>query len=399
MFTPTRTAALEKLTEFLPHAGRDYAAKRNFDVPGHPHVSTLSPYVRHRVLSEADVLQATLARHSLKSAEKFVQEVFWRTYWKGWLEMRPGVWRDYQRGLKDQIARAKGDARLKTAWDDACDGRTGIDCFDHWAHQLRDTGYLHNHARMWFASIWIFTLGLPWQLGADFFMRHLLDGDPASNTLSWRWVGGLQTLGKTYAATSSNITKFTEGRFAGTHGLAKDAPALPGMPHPDRSPIRPGGRIPADAKVALVVHDDDLDTSLAHSAADQVVGFGICLQTHRRSPLPMGDRVTQFADDLATDTAHRAADRFGDATRLKAPDIATWAQDLGATVIALPFAPVGPNADVADQLRQGPLPVVELKRPYDDACWPYATAGFFKFKEKIPRLVTDLGLDMGLDLG
>ena len=66
---------------------------------------------------------------------------------------------------------------------------------------------------MWFASIWIFSLGLPWTLGADFFLRHLVDGDPASNTLSWRWVAGLHTRGKTYAARAENIARYTEGRF------------------------------------------------------------------------------------------------------------------------------------------------------------------------------------------
>ena len=65
---------------------------------------------------------------------------------------------------------------------------------------------------MWFASIWIHTLNLPWQLGADFF-KNLLDGDPASNTLSWRWVAGLHTQGKCYLATENNIKKFTNNRF------------------------------------------------------------------------------------------------------------------------------------------------------------------------------------------
>ena len=66
--------------------------------------------------------------------------------------------------------------------------------------ELKETNYLHNHARMWFASIWIFTLDLPWQLGAEFFMKHLYDGDAASNTLGWRWVAGIQTQGKNYLA-------------------------------------------------------------------------------------------------------------------------------------------------------------------------------------------------------
>ena len=62
---------------------------------------------------------------------------------------------------------------------------------------------------MWFASIWIHTLELQWELGADFFLKHLLDGDPASNTLSWRWVAGIHTKGKNYIARKSNIEKYS----------------------------------------------------------------------------------------------------------------------------------------------------------------------------------------------
>ncbi len=86
---------------------------------------------------------------------------------------------------EEQLAASSG---LRRAYERAVEGRTGIDGFDDWARQLVETGWLHNHTRMWFASIWIFTLRLPWALGAAFFLRHLLDGDPASNTLSWRWV-------------------------------------------------------------------------------------------------------------------------------------------------------------------------------------------------------------------
>ena len=65
---------------------------------------------------------------------------------------------------------------------------------------------------MWFASTWIFNLGLPWQLGAKFFFKYLFDGDAASNLLSWRWVGGLQTKGKQYLFSSSNLRKFSNNR-------------------------------------------------------------------------------------------------------------------------------------------------------------------------------------------
>jgi len=85
IFTPTRTAGLKRLNDFLPKAGASYAKLRNYDrgQGGHRDVSTLSPYIRRRAVSEDEVLRAVLARHSLRSSEKFVQEVFWRAYWKG----------------------------------------------------------------------------------------------------------------------------------------------------------------------------------------------------------------------------------------------------------------------------------------------------------------------------
>ena len=192
-------AALARLARFVPHAGRDYASRRNLDLgPGrHSHVSTLSPYIRQRMVTEAEVLQAVLARHGPQAAAKFVQEVFWRSSWKGWLEMRPAVWTQHVAERQTAWNAVQTQAGLRRSWEDACQGRTGIDAFDHWAGELTQTGYLHDHARMGFASIWIFTLRLLWALGADFFLRHLLDGDPASNTLGWRWVAGLQTRGKT----------------------------------------------------------------------------------------------------------------------------------------------------------------------------------------------------------
>ena len=238
---PTRASALEKLTDFIPKAGLSYRNKRNYDFgpSNHNYVSQLSPFIRRRILTETEILKAVLNKHGLSSAEKFVQEVFWRTYWKGWLEMRPSVWLDYQNDLNRLENQIMTQAGLRKSWETACEGKTGIECFDSWAHELKETGYLHNHARMWFASIWIFTLNLPWQLGADFFLRHLLDGDPASNTLSWRWVAGIQTQGKTYLARRDNICKYTNNRFDPI-GLSSSAVPLTGNPHPNLSILNLG---------------------------------------------------------------------------------------------------------------------------------------------------------------
>jgi len=121
------------------------------------------------------------------------------------LELRPQVWTDFIEDLKG----LKEDDNYKKA----INGETQIECFNDWVKELKENNYLHNHTRMWFASIWIFTLELPWQLGAEFFMQHLFDGDAASNTLGWRWVSGVQTQGKHYLASEWNIKKFTNNRF------------------------------------------------------------------------------------------------------------------------------------------------------------------------------------------
>ncbi|MCH2078577.1 MAG: DNA photolyase [Rhodobacteraceae bacterium] len=385
-FEPTRTAALERLNDFLPKAGRDYAAKRNYDLPGHPHVSALSPYIRHRAMTEAEVLEATLARFAPSTAEKFIQEVYWRTYWKGWLELRPEVWDRYQHELDETVAILDNDRSLRRAWKDACDGETGIDCFDYWANQLTDTGYMHNHARMWFASIWIFTLRLPWVLGADFFLRHLLDGDPASNTLGWRWVGGIQTRGRVYAAKADNITRYTEGRFK-PQGLERDpqplndAPFDPPQAVPTTDPAATGKR------TAVLLHWEDLSpTTLMRREHEHVV---VLKPFGQGTPFDVSERVLSFRTQLTED----AAKRYGaaNAPLLLSSDLAPWAERHRIEQFVTAYAPVGPIAtELAQAERELSKRDVTLKRQvraFDSGAWPFATKGFFKFKEKIPTLL------------
>ncbi|MBM7068300.1 FAD-binding domain-containing protein [Actibacterium sp. 188UL27-1] len=395
VFDPTRTAALAALRDFLPKSGRDYTAKRNYDRGdlGHPHVSKLSPYIRHRMITEEEVLQAVLDRYALSTAEKFVQEVYWRTYWKGWLEMRPAVWSDYRAGLNQALNRVKAEGGLRQKWEAACKGETGLTSFDNWAQELAASGYMHNHARMWFASIWIFTLKLPWELGADFFMRHLLDGDPASNTLGWRWVAGLQTKGKTYLARSSNITKFTEGRFGGTHGLATDAPALDGPPHPTRQDPPAEVDWAPHPETGLLITEEDLSPAWLLPPGLTPKGVAGLLATEGRSPLAVSPLVTDFAKSALRDTRDRYGDTFGPHGPLTddITAIAAWARDTGLAQVVTPYAPVGPTATklntLENLLRDDGIDLIRPIRDFDLNAWPYATAGFFKFKEKIPTLV------------
>jgi deoxyribodipyrimidine photo-lyase len=392
-FIPTRSAGLARLNDFVPRAGRIYADGRNADhgPDARSNVSVLSPYIRHRLVSEEEVVAAVLARHSGAVAEKFVQEVLWRTYWKGWLELRPEIWHRFL-AERDGASESSGLAKAVAS---AEAGTTGIEGFDDWARELVETGYLHNHARMWFASIWIFTLRLPWALGADFFLRHLVDADPASNTLSWRWVAGLQTAGKTYLATADNIARYTGGRFA-PKGLAREATALTEDPIPKAQPLPPAAAVDPRTPCLLLLTGEDLypETMVAKSAAISGV-----LSVATVPGWPWGDKATTFVAGAAEDARDRAGRHFKRRTAAIALDaeaiIAVAHADNVDTVITA-HAPVGPVADalalITPALAAAGIKLISLRRDWDSAFWPHATKGFFPFKERIPALLAERGL-------
>ncbi|WP_425088583.1 FAD-binding domain-containing protein [Stappia sp.] len=403
LFPPTRAEATARLAAFLPHAGKSYAKLRNHD-PGRDvpsHVSRLSPYVRHRVLTEAELVRAAVDRHGEGPAEKFIQEVFWRTYWKGWLELRPGVWDAYCAARDRVRAEVAENAGLAGRLASAEEARTGIDCFDHWVRELIGTGYLHNHARMWFASIWIFTLRLPWELGADFFLRHLLDGDPASNTLSWRWVGGLQTRGKTYLARADNIAAHTGERFNPQGQLAQEALPLDGPLPPVPRPIAPGPRLGKDgSRTGLLVFDDDVDVQ---DLSDRVVPVAVAAVSSAalRSDARVSGQLQDFVAAVLDDSL----------SRLSVPDahlrdqvmtphgvdevVRDWAREHALDRVVARHVPVGPGRAVADRIARALQPdgvaFLQEMRGYDARAWPLATKGFFPFRKHIPELTAALG--------
>jgi len=392
-FPPSREMALARLAQFVPGAGRRYEQDRNTDagLDQPSAVSRLSPYLRYRLITEYDVIAQVLAHHTLRDAEKFVQEVLWRTYWKGWLELRPSVWRRFL----DERDRQQEDFPAGHAIIAAENGQTGIEGFDDWARELVETGYLHNHARMWFASIWIFTLRLPWALGADFFLRHLIDADAASNTLSWRWVAGLQTVGKTYLATTDNIARHTNGRFA-PRGLAREAVSLTEAPiEAIRGLSEQACLDPARPSALLLTHED----MHAESAFDDAQTFSAAIVAIDPGLL-WGDGARRFVGDAGADTATRATSHFGCGTKrvgqFDAQTLITASQTAGVRQIVTPHAPVGPVADALAQLapvlaREG-IALTQMRRPWDSAFWPHATKGFFSFKERVPAILQERGL-------
>ena len=393
----TRKQAIELVNAFIPNMGKRYESGRNYDHgPGRHHaVSVLSPYVSRRLVTEQELVSAALNAHGPVKAFKFIEEVFWRSYFKGWLELRPSIWSNYVVDLQGDLAVLERDKRLRAGYNAAIAGETGIECFDAWSAELQETGYLHNHARMWFASIWIFTLKLPWRLGADFFYRHLLDGDAASNTLSWRWVAGLHTRGKPYAARADNIATYSGGRFTPGHnelaevteGLEASEPeGLPaaGKPRAYQEPL------PGVPSVLLLTTEDACvqDFDLSKCDIQKVITLSV---SDLRSPLAVTDAVVQFDQNALDDTAkrlgfeaiHTTPDTLDDA--LKAA---------GLKQIITPYMTQGPLYDLLTkrqkQLGQQGVQLTELKREWDTLVWPHAKAGFFRVKKQIPAVLSGL---------
>tara|TARA_B100000780_G_scaffold67734_1_gene44810 strand:+ start:4167 stop:5387 length:1221 start_codon:yes stop_codon:yes gene_type:complete len=393
----TRDAGLAALQSFAPEMGRQYADSRNFDrgMGEHTSVSVLSAYISRRLITEQEVVLLALSAHGYEEAEKFVQEVFWRAYFKGWLELRPQVWDLYRDGLNSDLRCLKLDRGLRSDVSCALSGKTGIACFDSWVVELQKTGYLHNHARMWFASIWIFTLRLPWRLGADFFYRHLLDGDAASNTLSWRWVAGLHTRGRPYIATARNVTTFTGQRFTPkddefenvTHGLELTEPdGLPPV-----LPLRSVNSFLTSQSAALLITDGDCHLEDFNIEISEIKTVAVLSASHLRSALDVSERVLDFENSALIDTAARIG-VTPIQLRADGPDVLlNWALAAGVTQIVTSYVTRGPLWDWLEQakprLSEHGIIIVELQRDWDAAIWPYATAGFFKVKKQVPGIL------------
>jgi len=373
---PSRPAGLQHLHS-LSDVVRSYAVARNF--AGGVTTSRLSPHLRRRLILEEEVLDFARTVGSFPKVEKFAQEVVWRTYWKGWLESRPHVWSAYLdrlRTLDDTLPVAQRERLVA-----ATTGRTPLACFNDWCHELLSTGYLHNHVRMWFASIWIFTLRLPWELGARFFLEHLLDGDPASNTLSWRWVGGLQTPGKHYLARADNIARFTQGRWVPQPGDLDESAS----PLPDDGLARSAARKPllgpaADSLTppALLLHEEDCGPLPRSWSEVPAVRFVNTRPPHHQvSPL-VAAWITHATTDA--DTRHIPV-----ATARSADEVADWCRSCGWTELWTLRPHTGfvalALADLQASLASTGIRLQFADRAHDLLYFPLATRGFFPFWE------------------
>ena len=376
-------ASEAELNWFLAQNLKQYSRLRNFDFgpDKRNNVSQLSKYISHRVIDEYDVVRATLGVSTYERAEKFIQEVFWRVYWKGWLEHRPTVWSDFVAfDQQDKLSSQKDNKNYLAA----INGETGIECFDFWVQELRNTNYLHNHARMWFASIWIFTLGLPWQAGAQFFLKHLLDGDAASNTLGWRWVAGIQTMGKCYLARAENISKFTGERFDNARLNERALPLVDEKVHVIQ---------PIDYEVSmkqkfetLLIMDSNLNMLIRNETKNYKKIYVMSLTNDSRQ-IAISQSVVEFKQNLIKS----AAQKHPHCEVLDAREATQVLSKMPGCDVCYPF--IGENLDFLHRSNDVWNIDLNFLRHHEDLfCWQFATKGFFNFKKNIPAIIKTLAL-------
>ena len=375
LFKASRAKAIEKLNHFIENNLTDYSKLRNFDFgpESRSNVSCLSPYITHGIISEKEIIKKALNKFSFTKNEKFIQEVLWRTYWKGWLELRPNVWNDYLIELK----KIREDFKDNKEYLNAIEGKTNIECFNVWVNELKKNNYLHNHTRMWFSSIWIFTLDLPWQLGAEFFMQHLYDGDAASNTLGWRWVAGIQTRGKHYLASEWNIKKFTNNRFQNIK-LNENAP--PKISEKSYSIIKQEFNNPQDIKGKnLLIFENNLSFEITDFNKNFFNKIYIVSNKNENRSITLSERLVKFKSLLVEDQKQRLKDKIIDCEVININEIENIENCYGL------YPTVGENLDY---LNSNNLKIEFLYRDLDQISWQYCNKGFFNFKNYIPKIIS-----------
>lgn len=371
MFPTNKNNLLKHLKDFSQNEIVNYSSKRNYDL-GTPHnnVSKLSPFLKRRFISEEEVLRIVLKNNEMKNIQKFIDEVFWRTYWRGWLETHPWVYSDYKSNKEDVIIPHK----------------TGIECFDHWVEELIDTGYLHNHSRMWFASIWIFTLGFSWQSGAKFFEDNLLDFCPASNTLSWRWVAGIQTIGKPYIARAENVKEFTKSRFYPKNQLKENLNLNFENLSNGKALQFNGTKFQLsgnEENIGLLLNKNDL--SINQYFDEKSIKYSCCLYVTKHGK----KLIDNFQNSLHLDICNNVDDII---LTNNFEQIYEWLKDKKIKNLVIPYETIGneifTNKNFLNKLDSLNVNYKFHLRDWDYNAFPHCTKGFFNFKKMISELIT-----------
>ena len=377
MFEASRAKAVDKLNNFIESNLTEYSQLRNFDFGpnNRSNISCLSPYITHGVINELEVIDKSLKKFSFSKNEKFIQEVLWRVYWKGWLELRPTVWSDYLIELNKIKSEFKGSQNYLNA----IEGKSDIDCFNQWVIELKSNNYLHNHTRMWFASIWIFTLELPWQLGAEFFLQHLYDGDPASNTLGWRWVAGVQTQGKHYLASEWNINKFTNNRFKNIKLNENAPPIFSDKTYSINKKDFLNCEILKDQ--TLIIFENNMTFEFSDFKEYKFKKILLILNDTSRA-ITLSEKVLKFKANILEDQKTRLEEKSIVCETINISDLKNITEEVYAI-----YPTVGENLDFIQKNQFENIKF--LYRKLDQFSWQYCNKGFFNFKKYIPKIIAN----------
>jgi len=376
-FEASRAKAVDKLNYFVENNLSEYSKLRNFDFgpDNRSNISCLSPYITHGVINELEVIDKSLKKFSFAKNEKFIQEVLWRTYWKGWLELRPNVWSDYLVELNNLRNKFKGNQKYLNA----IEGKTNVECFNQWVKEIKENNYLHNHTRMWFASIWIFTLELPWQLGAEFFMQHLYDGDAASNTLGWRWVAGVQTQGKHYLASEWNIKKFTNNRFQNIQLNENASPIFSDKTYSIGKKDFLNFEILEDK--ILLIFENNMTFEFSDFKEHKFKKI-LLISNEANRNIKLSEKVLKFKANLLEDQKTRLIEKSINCETININDL----KNITEKVYAL-YPTVSENLSfIQDNQLQN---IKFLYRKLDQFSWQYCNKGFFNFKNYIPKIIAN----------
>ena len=377
-FATSRSEALGKLNKYIESDISNYNTKRNFDfgVTNRSNVSCLSPYITHRLITEYEIAKLVLKKYPFQKVDKFIQEIFWRIYWKGWLELRPKVWTDFTEDLK---IIEEDENYLK-----AVNGETEIECFNDWVNELKNFNYLHNHTRMLFASIWIFTLGLPWQKGAEFFMKHLYDGDAASNTLSWRWVAGIQTKGKNYLAQSWNISKFTNNKYK---NVKLNETALPIIDKREYkiTPIQISKN--TDLNDQLIIFENEMHSDFLEHKKYKKIHFVLLGNENRL--IKLSSKVLDYKKNVIKSRLNEIKFEAG---LLDGNSLTNFTKSFNSFDVIYPS--IGENFSFLKMIKKkNNLNINFVTRKEDEFCWKFSNKGYFNFKSNIPIILSTFRLN------
>jgi len=377
-FVTTRKEALNTLESYIENNISDYTTKRNFDFgpQNRKNISCLSPYITHRLISEYEVAKKTLSKYPYQKVEKFIQEIFWRVYWKGWLELRPKVWTDFVEDTKN--------IKNSNEYEKAINGETNINCFNDWVKELKENNYLHNHTRMWFASIWIFTLKLPWQKGAEFFLRELYDGDAASNTLSWRWVAGIQTKGKNYIAQNWNINKFTNNKYKNLKLNENPQPIIDQREYK----ISPINIYNNETKSDILVFFEN-ELYFQNFNVDNYKKIYCILLSNDERQVKLGKKVLEYKKNLIKNQIQNSSLKIEFIEGNKFIELSNKDKDFDIV-----YPSVGENMSFLKRIiKKNNLNINYLNRAEDKYCWQFANKGYFNFKTNIPKILSQFKLN------